>query len=73
MSRLGGSSVASRLPEAVMVSFASMNVFQHKGSPLTEKRQVISAPMNAWNAGNAASLTVSRALAIERRPITRWL
>ena len=52
-----------------MVSSASMNVFQHKSFPLTEKRPVISA----WNAGNAASLTLPRKLAIGLKPIPRWL
>ena len=50
-----------------MVSSAPMNVFQHKSFPSTEKRPVISA----WNAGNGASLTLPRALAIGLRPITR--
>ena len=49
--------MALRLPKAVMVSSASMNVFQHKSFPLTEKRPVISA----WNAGNAARLTTEGA------------
>ena len=68
MFRLRGCTVALRLPKAVMVSSAFTNVFQHKSFPLTEKRPVISP----WNAGNAASLTLARALAIELRPITRY-
>ena len=34
-----------------------MNVFRHESFPLPEKRPVISAPLNAWNAGDAARLT----------------
>ena len=40
-----------------------MIVFQHESFPLLEKRLVISAPLNEWNAGNATSLTLPRALA----------
>jgi len=55
--------VVPRLPKAVIVSSASMKVFKHESFILPEKRPLMSVPLNAWNAGNAASLTLPRALA----------
>ena len=55
--------------KVIVSSSASMNVFQHESFPLPEKLLVISAPLNAWNSGTSANLTLPRALAIGRTKI----
>ena len=55
--------------KVILSSSASMNVFQHESFPLPEKLLVISAPLNAWNSGTSANLTLPRALAIGRTKI----